>query len=118
MMLLILVTVFAVMTVSMSTLALANTERILHRDGGQKCTKSDAEATEHKCGQARAVSAECLLFIAPGLVPTSAKVSIVLIGRGKKLKLDHLPQPWIIQALSGKRLFHLKQLRYILHLIN
>lgn len=63
-------------TMSMVTLALADSKSIFNCDGGDNCTKTDTEAAEHKCTQARAVSTESLLFVAPSLVPTDAVVLI------------------------------------------
>lgn len=63
--------VVVAMSMSMVTLALADSQGIFNSDGGESCTKADTEAAEQKCGQARAVCAECLLFVAPGLIPTA-----------------------------------------------
>lgn len=71
--------VVVAMSMSVVTLAFADSQGIFNSDGGESCTKADTEATEHKRSQARAVCAKCLLFVTPGLIPTAVKIVPSLI---------------------------------------
>jgi len=63
-----LIVVFLV-AMTMSTLALANAQGVLHGAGGQEGGESHAQSAEEEGVQAGSVGAKALGFVAPGLDP-------------------------------------------------